>query len=73
MPTHYHKDDRQWIHSMISPLHPDERYKVCKAYTRVFNEAADNEPLRHRKDGKARFAANCQLRVYMKNKTNIFK
>lgn len=68
MPHRYFKDDEQWIHLKLSPLEPDLRFNVCAAYTKVFNEAFEAEPLSHRKMGRARFAANNRLRIYFHNK-----
>ena len=68
MPHRYYKDDEQWIHTKLSPLDPDTRFTVCAAYTKVFTEAHDAEPLPHRKMGKARAAANNRLRIYFHKK-----
>ena len=72
MPESCHADDRQWIFSKLSALHQGERMKVCSAYTKAFNLAHDNEPLSHRKTGRARFAANNRLRVYIAKKFAVF-
>ena len=72
MPESCHKDDEQWIFSKLATLHQDERMKICSAYTKAFNLAHDAEPLRHRKDGKARFAANNRLRIYIGKKFAVF-
>ena len=72
MPHHFHKDDGQWINGRLAPLKPDLRFKICAAYTNVFNEAMDAEPLSHRKMGKARFAANNKLRIYIAKKFKVF-
>jgi len=72
MPESLHKDDEQWVFAKLSPLHQDERMKVCSAYTNVFNKTFANEPLSHRKTGRARFAANNRLRVYVDKKFAVF-
>ena len=73
MPHRYHPDDEQWIHQKLSPIQPEVRYNVCEAYTKVFNEAFDAEPLPHRKTGKARSAANTRLLTYFNKKYgNVF-
>lgn len=72
MPRSMHKDDAQWIFSKLSTLHQGERAKVCDAYTNAFDKAFDNEPLSHRKTGKARYAANNRLRIYISKKFAVF-
>ncbi len=72
MPEHCHEDDRPWIFSKLATLVEDERFKVCAAYSKAFLLAHDNEPLSHRKTGRARFAANNRLRVYIGKKFAVF-
>jgi len=72
MPESCHSDDRQWIFSKLSTLDQDERLKVCSAYTKALDLASRNEPLSHRKTGKARFAANNRLRIYIAKKFAVF-
>jgi len=72
MPQHHHKDDAEWIDSKLSTLQQDERGKVCFAYNNVFVKAHNAEPAPHRKDGKARFAANNRLRIYIAKKFAVF-
>ena len=72
MPNAMHKDDERWIFSKLSSLPQNERVKVCDAYSNAFNAAFENEPLPHRKTGKARFAANNRLRIYIAKKFAVF-
>ena len=72
MPELMHADDAQWIFSKLSALHQDERFKVCEAYSNAFNKALEAEPLSHRKTGKARFASNNRLRIYIGKKFAVF-
>lgn len=72
MPEVFHKDDEVWIFTKLSPINQDERWKVCSAYTNVFNKTFDAEPLSHRKTGRARFAANNRLRIYVDKKFAVF-
>lgn len=72
MPGHCNKDDLQWIDGKLSHLCDDERAKVAGAYSKVFNDAHNAEPQSHRKDGKARFAANNRLRIYINKKFAVF-
>ena len=73
MPKSMHDDDAQWIFSKVSSLHEVERLKVCEAYSNAFNKAFDAEHLPHRKAGRARFAANNRLRVYIAKKFAVFR
>ena len=85
MPEKMHKDDEQWIFAKLSVLskkspwksgsnegEESERFKVCVAYTNVFNSAFNEEPLPHRKTGRARYAANNRLRIYIDKKFAVF-
>lgn len=72
MPNKLHKDDEQWIHTKLSPLHPDLRYNVCRAYDKVFEETKESEQLSHRKIGKARYAANNRLRIFIEKRFAVF-
>ena len=72
LPKSHHNDDKGWINTMLAPLQQDERCKVCVAYSNVFDSAFTEEKLPHRKDGKARFAANNRLRIYINKKFAVF-
>jgi hypothetical protein len=72
MPQHHHKDDAQWIDSKLRTLQDDEREKVCIAYSNAFIKVHEAERLPHRKDCKARFAANNRLRIYIAKKFAVF-
>ena len=48
------------------------RAEVCAAYTKAYLEVWEAEPLSHRKHGKARFAANTRLRVFIGKRFAVF-
>ena len=61
-----HDDDRKWVGEQLKKLPtPAMRGQTLIKYNEVFQLAHDAEPLPHRKDGKARFAANNRLRQYV--------
>lgn len=63
-----YKDDEKWVTEQIVKIHdPQIRVKVWQAYKKVFDETFDNEPMEHKKENKARFAANNRLRIFVKN------
>jgi len=68
-----HNDDKKWVGEQLNKLPtPAMRGQTLIKYNEVFNLAHDAEPLRHRKDGKARFAANNRLRIYIGKKFAVF-
>jgi len=54
--------DLPWLHEQL--MLADNRLAVAAEYSRRYKQAFDTEPLEHRKDGKARFAANTWLLVH---------
>ena len=67
-----HKDDHKWITEQLKKLPtPLMRTTVLTKYKAAFDEAHNNEPLQHRKDGKARSTANNRLREYVAKVVNI--
>ena len=64
--------DKQWISEQLSKLtNPTERGKILDAYNQAFKEVYGKEPMPHRKENAARFAANTRLRVYVKNRLKL--
>lgn len=68
MPAHYCHDDRFWIDMRLSHFGFEERSKLCAAYSKVYREAFDAQPIDYRKEGAGRGAANERLREYVKKK-----
>lgn len=61
-----HPDDKKWVTEQLKLLPtPLLRQQTLNKYNEVFQEAHNAEPLTHRKDGKARSAANNRLREYV--------
>ena len=65
LPKHAHKDDISWIKEQLSKLPVAYRTKAVKGYDAAYEEAFDAESLEHKKENRARFAANTRLRRYV--------
>ena len=72
MPRHYHPDDAQWMSAKLGILDPSLRAEVCAAYAKAYREAWEAEPVSYRKIGKARFAANSRLRIFIAKRFAVF-
>lgn len=72
MPERYYEADRQWIAQQLGYLNTDDREKVCKAYSKVFVQAVESEPLEQKKTNAGRYAANTRLRIYMAKRFAVF-
>lgn len=66
LPEHHHIDDRSWIRDQLAELEPRRRMKALQGYSDVYRQEFDKEPAGHKKENKARFAANSHLRAYIK-------
>lgn len=64
-----HKDDKQWVQSMIAILPPELRITAKGQYDKIYNETHNMESVAYRKDNTARREANTRLRVAV-NKYN---
>ena len=72
MPRHYHQDDAPWISAKLGTLEPSLRAEVWAAYARAYMEAWQEEPIEHKHHGKARFAANTRLRLFIRKRFAVF-
>lgn len=72
MPAHYFPDDAKVISARLGMLDPALRSQVCAAYAKAYREAWEAEPVSYRKVGKARFAANTRLRVFIGKRFAVF-
>ena len=72
LPVDRHATDTKWIDEQLGYLDQDAREKVCRAYSKAFREAAEKEPVDHKKDGAGRFAANTRLRVFIEKRFAVF-
>jgi IS30 family transposase len=64
-----HDHDRKWIDEQINKLPSRIHAQVRRKYAEAYMEAHNAEPVEHRKDGRARFAANTRLREFVTNFT----
>lgn len=65
LPEHHHIDDRHWIRDQLAELDPKRRVKALQGYSEVYQLEYDKEPAGHKKENRARFAANMRLRTYI--------
>lgn len=65
LPERHHIDDRHWIRDQLAELEPKRRVKASQGYSEVYQLEYDKEPAVHKKENKARFAANTRLRSYI--------
>ena len=66
-----YKGDEKWVKQQITTItDPVLRVKVWQAYRKAFDDAFDAEPLEHKKENKARFAANNRLRIFIEKRSN---
>ena len=72
MPAHYWPDDAKIISARLGMLDPVLRGEVCSAYAKAYREAWEAEPVSYRKVGKARFAANSRLRIFIGKRFAVF-
>ena len=64
LPANHHPDDAHWIREQLSKLPAAQRTQARDGYSAAYQVAHDAEPLEHKKDNRARFAANTRLRVF---------
>lgn len=66
LPETIHPDDMKWFQQqMMRVYNMKHRIKACEAYSAVWKEAYDAEPLMHCKENAGRFAANSRLRAFI--------
>lgn len=63
--------DIQFVVKQLSKLPHDKQQYASDAYTRVYNEDLESEPVPHKKNGAARKAANERLLAYVKKITEL--
>lgn len=66
MPDSYFPDDSKWIQEMLLQLSPGARNRALVAYSAVYQERWEAEPIPYRKDNAARREANKRLREYVR-------
>lgn len=69
----YHPHDKKWVAQQISGLPPRFRGKAKIGYESAYLEALDAEPVEHKKENAARFAANSRLRAFVKRVNEVVK
>lgn len=64
-----HDHDKKWVDEQLAKLPNRLQQSVRQRYSDAYQQAYDAEPVEHRKDGRARLAANSRLREYVTNFT----
>lgn len=59
------RDDAKWIKQQLERIPQRYRQQAIDGYSEVYQSAYDAEPVGHRKENAARFAANTRLREYV--------
>lgn len=65
LPETLHPDDVKWIQQQLVTIPLQQRVTACLAYSKVWQQEHDAEPLMHCKENAGRFAANSRLRAYV--------
>lgn len=73
LPDHYCKDDERWIADKLAELPQKARKNISMSYSDVYLEEYDKEPVQHKKENKARRAANTRLRKYVERYSSVMK
>lgn len=69
LPKNYARDDASWLLQQMMRLQPQYRIKARDGYDTVWQQAWHAEPVSHKRENKARFAANTRLRKYVERVT----
>lgn len=59
------KEDAKWIKEQLERLPFRYRRQAQEGYSAAYERAYDEEPADHRKENRARFAANTRLRKFI--------
>lgn len=73
LPEHCCKDDEQWITGKLADLPQKVRKKVAQEYSNLYLEEYNKELVQHKKENKARRAANTRLRKYVERYSSVMK
>lgn len=65
LPRQYHQHDKKWLEEQLKKLPPSALNSAINGYEKVFSESYDSESIVHKKENKARYAANTRLRKYV--------
>lgn len=69
-PREFHHHDREWIKDQLRRLPIELKRRAVDGYDTVWQEAWHAEPVTHKRENKARFAANTRLRKYVERVTS---
>jgi hypothetical protein len=60
-----HPHDKAWVSAQLMRLPVELRERVADLYEAEYQQHYNAEPVEHRKDGAARWAANTRLREFV--------
>lgn len=72
-PTYFSKDDKAWLQEMFNELPIRARKEVAESYSLAFDEAFNAEPVKYKKENRARYSANTWLREHVKRYRSVVK
>lgn len=58
-------EDAKWIRQQLERIPPRYRQQAMDGYSEAYQSAYDAEPVGHKKENAARFAANTRLRKFI--------
>lgn len=68
-PNNYHEHDVKWLREQLSKLPIELKRRAADGYDTVWQQTWNAEPVSHKRENKARFAANTRLRKYVERVT----
>lgn len=66
IPTHHHPDDARWLSDQLAQLPLRLRERAAAGYSAAYQAAYESEPMEHKRENAARFAANSRLRLFVR-------
>lgn len=70
LPVNHHPHDASWLTRQLVRLPSHLRKTATTGYEKAWSEAWHAEPTPHKRENKARFAANTRLRKYVERVTS---
>lgn len=68
LPVNHHDQDADWLESELLKLHPRDQIYASTAYSGIYAETMNNEPVEHKRVNKARRTANLRMREFVAKK-----
>lgn len=68
LPVDHHEQDSDWLESELLKLHPRDQIYASTAYSGIYAETMNTEPVEHKRVNRARRAANLRMREFVAKK-----